>query len=114
MARTGLGIKRTCLSCNTRFYDFDRSPIICPGCGAEFDPKDLVKIQKSRRASQAETLSEEEANMGPNTGVDQDASADMVFDEDDIDLDDKDGPGVIEDDIGDGDELLPNLDEKDE
>ena len=27
---------------------------------------------------------------------------------------DDDGPGIIEDDIGDEDELLPNLDDKDE
>ena len=113
MAKAGLGIKRTCSSCSTRFYDFDRSPIICPACGAEFDPKDLVKIQKSHRTSQAETVVEAEA-IGLNTGDDQDTSADVVFDEDDVDLDDNDGPGVIEDDISDGDELLPNLDEKDD
>ena len=113
MAKTGLGIKRTCLSCNTRFYDFDRSPIICPGCGAEYDPKDLVKIQKNHRASRAETMAAEKT-IELDARVDQDPSTDMVFDEVDVDLDDKDGPGVIEDDISDGDELLPTLDEKDD
>jgi len=41
-----------------------------------------------------------------------DAVDDIDFDEDDVD--DKDGPGIIQDEIGDDDELLPNLDTKDE
>jgi hypothetical protein len=39
---------------------------------------------------------------------------DLDFDEDDMDADDADGPGIIQDDLGDGDELIPNLDEKEE
>ena len=48
MAKTELGLKRACLSCNMRFYDFKRSPIICPGCSTEFDPENLLKGRKSR------------------------------------------------------------------
>ena len=55
MAKAELGIKRVCLSCNMRFYDFDRSPIICPGCGAEFDPQRFTKSQKSPKTPQAQT-----------------------------------------------------------
>ena len=29
------GTKRTCLSCEARFYDLARVPAICPKCGAE-------------------------------------------------------------------------------
>ena len=50
MAKVELGLKRTCLSCDMRFYDFKRSPIICPGCGTEFDPENLVKGRKNRAA----------------------------------------------------------------
>ena len=39
---------------------------------------------------------------------------DIDFDEDDVDVDDTDGPGIIQDDITDGDELLPNLDNNDD
>ena len=38
---------------------------------------------------------------------------DIDFDDDNVDVDD-DGPGIIQDDISDDDELLPNLDDKDE
>ena len=38
---------------------------------------------------------------------------DIDFDDDDVDVDD-DGPGIIQDAISEDDELLPNLDDKDE
>ena len=111
MAKAELGIKRVCLSCNMRFYDFDRSPIICPGCGVEFDPQRLTKSQKSSRAPQAETKVTEATVEADNiTEVDASEDIDFVDVDVDVDVDDKDGPGLIQDDIGDNDELLPNLD----
>jgi uncharacterized protein (TIGR02300 family) len=35
MVKPELGLKRTCVSCATRFYDLMRTPAICPKCGAE-------------------------------------------------------------------------------
>ena len=115
MAKAELGIKRVCLSCNMRFYDFDRSPIICPGCGVEFDPQRLSKSQKSPRPPQAETKVTE-AIVEADSVTEVDASDGIDFDDVDVDVDvdDKDGPGLIQDDIGDDDELLPNLDTQDE
>ena len=115
MAKAELGKKRVCLSCNMRFYDFDRSPILCPGCGAEFDLQRHTKSQKSTKESQVKTkVNESNAEVDKVTEVD--VSDDLDFDEDDVDVhvDDKDGPGIIQDDIGDDDELLPNLDTQDE
>ena len=115
MAKAELGKKRVCLSCNMRFYDFDRSPIICPGCGAEFDLQRHAKNQKSPRAPQADTKGDESI-IEVDKITEADASDEMDFDEDDVDVhvDDKDGPGIIQDDIGDDDELMPNLDKQDE
>ena len=113
MAKAELGKKRVCLACKMRFYDFDRSPIICPGCGVEFDPQRYTKSQKSPRALQAETKGKKSIDeVDKVTKVD--AGDDLDFDEDDVDVDGKDGPGIIQDDIGDDDELLPNLDTQDE
>ena len=114
MAKAKLGIKRTCLSCNMRFYDFNRSPIICPGCGAEFDPKKLLRNQQSPRTPKGKTK-EDESVIDVDVGVDDDddiVDDDMGFVEGDVD--DKDEPGVIQDDISDDDELLPNLDKEDD
>ena len=117
MAKAELGKKRVCLSCNMRFYDFDRSPIICPGCGTEFDPQRNTKIQKGPRTPQANPIVNESIDEVDKV-TEVDAGDDMDFDEDDVDVhvdvDDKDGPGIIQDDIADDDELLPNLDTQDE
>ena len=117
MAKAELGIKRVCLSCNMRFYDFNRSPIVCPGCGAKFDPQRHTKTQKSPRANQAGANVKElivKADKVPEV----DSGDDIDFDEDDVDVDvdveDKDGPGIIQDEIGDDDELLPNLNTQNE
>ena len=113
MAKAELGIKRVCLSCNMRFYDFGRSPIICPGCGAVFDPQRHTKNQKSPRVPQAET-NLKASTVKADQVTEVDAGDNMDFDEVDVDVDDKDGPGIIQDEIGDDDELLPNLDTQDE
>ncbi|MDR0677583.1 MAG: TIGR02300 family protein [Holosporaceae bacterium] len=42
------GIKRVCLGCATRFYDFNKSPIICPNCNVVFDPDYLSKRKKTK------------------------------------------------------------------
>jgi uncharacterized protein (TIGR02300 family) len=116
-----------------RFYDFKRSPIICPGCGTEFDPENLVKGRKGRAAPKsaskaqlsgdaddADYLDNNDFDLDEDEDVDTDTAVDEIDDDidfdddDDVDVDDADGPGIIHDDISDGDELLPNLDEKDD
>ena len=126
MAKADLGTKRACLACGMRFYDFSRSPIICPGCGAEFDPENIIKSRKGRPAAKTTSRADvdatdddqieddDDANELTDAVVDDNDDDDIDFDDDDdVDVDD-DGPGIIQDDISDDDELLPNLDDKDE
>jgi uncharacterized protein (TIGR02300 family) len=42
------GAKRICQDCSAKYYDLQRTPIICPKCHAEF-----VEPPKARRASSA-------------------------------------------------------------
>ena len=126
MAKADLGTKRACLACGMRFYDFNRSPIICPGCGAEFDPENIIKSRKGRPA--AKTAARDDSDVAGDDQMEDDDNADELVagvvddnDDDDIDFDDDDdvdvdddGPGIIQDDISDDDELLPNLDDKDD
>lgn len=128
MAKADLGTKRVCLSCGMRFYDFKRSPILCPGCGAEFDPENIIKNRKSRPTSKAANAVGTDASDDDQIETDDtDALAETIVvgnddddDDDDIDFDDDevnedaDGPGIIQDDISDDDELLPSLDDKDD
>jgi uncharacterized protein (TIGR02300 family) len=47
------GTKRTCQSCDERFYDLDRNPIICPFCGSKYviasSPAALAALQAEQR-----------------------------------------------------------------
>ena len=123
MAKADLGTKRACLACGMRFYDFSRSPIICPGCGAEFDPDSIIKSRKSRPADKTiarddvnptdkNQVGDDEIDELADAAIDDDEDNDIDFD-DGVDADD-DGPVIIQDDISDDDELLPNLDDKEE
>jgi len=40
-----LGVKRRCLSCAAAFFDLNRTPIVCPKCGAVFQ---VVEFAHSR------------------------------------------------------------------
>ena len=125
MAKVDLGIKRACLACDMRFYDFSRTPIICPGCGTEFDPENIIKSRKGRSVAKTtsradidvandDQIEDGDADELTNTVVDDNDDDDIDYDNDeDVDVD-NDGPGIIQDDISDGDELLPNLDDKEE
>ena len=122
MVKADLGKKRACLACGMRFYDFKRSPIICPGCGAEFDTENIIKSRKGRPT--AKQISRDDVNPTDDNPTQNDGDADDLTDnviddndDDEIGFDDDvddDSPGIIQDDISDNDELLPNLDEKDE
>ena len=126
MAKADLGTKRACLACGMRFYDFSRSPIICPGCGAEFDPENIMRSRKGRPA--AKSAARDNSDVAGDDQMEDDDNADELVasvvddnDDDDIDFDDdddvdvdNDGPGIIQDDISGDDELLPNLDDKDD
>jgi uncharacterized protein (TIGR02300 family) len=48
VAKTEWGLKRTCQSCGAKFYDMQRSPIVCPKCGATFDPESLLKSRRAK------------------------------------------------------------------
>ncbi|MBT6123500.1 MAG: TIGR02300 family protein [Candidatus Puniceispirillum sp.] len=134
MAKADLGIKRACLSCGMKFYDFKRTPIICPGCSTEFSLENLLTSRKGRsavksaasKAQAAKTADiedqddnihdnedgdDENAEQNDATGVEDDA---LDYDEEDDVAEDADGPGIIQDEITEDDELLPNLDNRDD
>ena len=125
MVKADLGKKRACLACGMRFYDLNRNPIECPGCGAEFDTENIIKSRKGRPAAKTASrdavketddnqIGNDDDNELTNTVVDDNDDDDIDFDsENGLDVDD-DGPGIIQDDIGDGDELMSNLGDKDE
>ena len=48
MGKIERGIKRICQECGTLYYDLEKNPIVCPKCGAEFDPEAILKSRRTR------------------------------------------------------------------
>ncbi len=48
MTKAELGGKRRCLSCNTAFFDLNRTPIVCPKCAEVFHVVETVRSSRAR------------------------------------------------------------------
>ena len=76
MTEIELGVKRRCISCGTKFYDFLKAPIICPNCATEFDPEQLLKSRKGRVSSKSAVIEvvkkeKDEEDFQDNTLLDE-------------------------------------------
>jgi uncharacterized protein (TIGR02300 family) len=76
LAKPEWGTKRICQSCGARFYDFGRSPITCPACGAVFDLEILNRARRARPGARAavaavEGITAAEAELGPEVEADE-------------------------------------------
>ena len=128
MPKAELGLKRGCLSCAMKFYDFNRTPIICPGCGAEFDPEALVRSRRGRAAAKpaanAAKAAPEADSVETENDIDEAAEDEVVadagnaesgdtdedaFDDSDIDVSNDDSAGLIADDLDEEDEIIPGI-----
>ena len=85
MAKLEWGKKRICLACNTKYYDLNKSPIICPSCGSEFDPDIYLKSRKGKNLS-AKVVSEKKQNMSEDISniddIETDTDDEVVSDDD--------------------------------
>ncbi len=105
MAKPEWGIKRVCTSCNTKYYDLNQTNIVCPSCGAKFDPNYYLKTRKTKSTSSKssaqndseltkdiETLDEMELDADAEVGSDDDPLLEInkedqnVIADDDIDM----------------------------
>ena len=111
-----------------RYYDFNRTPIICPGCQTEFDAEAVIRSRRGRAAPisakvaeepAAETANEEAEEEAISTNNGEDASSgesDIEFDgdDDDIDADSDDRAGLISNDLDGEEDILRGIPEEDE
>ncbi|MGB4058449.1 MAG: TIGR02300 family protein [Alphaproteobacteria bacterium] len=115
------GLKRVCVSCGGRFYDMNKRPINCPGCGTEFSGEIKLKGRRGRVPAEAEAI-KEKAKIAPVANDDQDSDVEIRDDgvvslEDvaaieDADLDGEDDIASLED-IEDEEDLdVPVKDDK--
>jgi uncharacterized protein (TIGR02300 family) len=103
VAKPELGSKRQCQNCGAKFFDLNRDPILCPKCGATFQPPVVT-----RAAARAAAANDEESDL-PQAGPE------LVSLEDAEATDDKAAP-VVEDDVDLGDDTADDtfLEEEEE
>ena len=86
MAKPEWGRKRTCQVCGKKFYDLNKSPIICPCPEAvEFDPDIYLKTKKGKNLS-TKAVSEKNQNMSEDISniddIETDTDNEVVSDDD--------------------------------
>ena len=93
MAIKERGVKRTCQACGGVFYALLNDPIICPKCGAEYDPESILKSRKTRL---------------PTTGAEE-----VKIENDDADASDENDIAEVELEDDNDDVILPDVDDED-
>ena len=114
MAKPEWGKKRICSSCNTRYYDLNKSPIICPSCGAEFDPTDYLKTRKVKSVSSKTSVENDNDLTKDIENIDDievDPDGEVVSDDDPLLEINKEDQNVIADDEIDMDEDISFIDD---
>ena len=98
LAKPELGNKRQCQNCGAKFFDLNKDPILCPKCGATFQPPAL-----SRAAARAAVADDEESEL-------PEAGAEIVSLEEADATDDK-VAAVVDDDVDLGDDAADDTDD---
>ena len=101
MAKPEWGKKRICSSCNTKYYDLNKSPIICPSCGAEFNPNDYLKSKKGKNVPLKASVEDDNDLTKDIENIDDievDNDSEVVSDDDPLLEINKEDQNVIADD----------------
>ncbi len=106
MAKPELGTKRTCLQCGERFYDLDRTSIVCPYCGNEHTAELFARNRRLRSTAadavpRPKRVAAPAASEAPDDPVlddeeDEDEAAEDFEDTADLAEDDDDVAEVID------------------
>ena len=89
MSKPEWGIKRVCPSCSIKYYDFNKSPIICPKCEFEFDPDLLLKSRKGRSIATKTDVNEVSSNVQKEDETLENDIISIENDEDILEIDDE-------------------------
>jgi uncharacterized protein (TIGR02300 family) len=96
MSKPEFGVKHVCEACAERFYDLNRSPVICFKCGVQQSPAKPRMYRPVRATSDRGAFSrrplpvaaEEKSDAADDLVVDDVEEAEIA-DDDDTDLDDE-------------------------
>ena len=79
MVKESWGKKRTCPKCDTRFYDLNKDPLICPNCEHSFSLESIMEVFKK---STKETPTKKSSEQTSNTEMEVIEAEDIILDED--------------------------------
>ncbi len=89
MSKPARGSKRVCPSCGARFYDLNRSPIVCPVCQAVYQVTPPAPSRRERAAPVAAKVVETEVDAPVRGGPEvisleevEEAGAEVPIDDD--------------------------------
>lgn len=105
MVSLGLGVKRQCQECGTKFFDLNRDPINCPKCGVVFQKA------STRGGYASNTIDDNEDSSEKRDGVDLVSLEDIRDSEQKLDIIDSD---IDEDGNDDEDDFLEEEDGDDD
>jgi len=114
MAKPEWGIKRTCQACGKKFYDLNKSSIICPYCGAEFDSNDFLRSRKGKNIpskTSVENDNELTKDIENIDDIEVDNDSEVVSDDDPLLEISKEDQNVISDDEIDMDKDVSFIDD---
>ncbi len=96
MSKPEWGTKRTCQACAAHFYDLRKDPIVCPNCGAHFDPEAVLKSRRNRVVDKVVPKPAEEDIPDIETAGDEAGDQEVIEDTSELGEDDEDVTEVIE------------------
>ncbi len=122
MPKAEWGKKVVCLNCETKFYDLNRKPALCPNCGAEYlDPKveTIVTNTKQVFTDDVDVVTDENlvgSDAAESVAEVEDMEIEDAIDDDTISLEDTENDvQVISDEVDDldiGDSDSDNIEEE--
>jgi uncharacterized protein (TIGR02300 family) len=74
LAKPEWGTQRTCQSCGQRFYDFGRSPAVCPACGTALDVESLTRARRARPSVRSAVIDEEEVPIRREPSIEEEGA----------------------------------------
>ena len=125
MGKIERGIKRICQECGALYYDLEKDPIICPKCGAEFDPEAILKSRRTRPLVPDNKENQKAEDEEPDNSEDLDEVETTIEDDEegvvgnilpDVEVEGEDGAAVIsnDEDILDNEAVLDDGDDLDD
>ena len=83
MPKAEWGLKKICPSCETKFYDLNRRPAVCPNCGLELDEENSQAI-----GSKSKQVINDNLSVSTDTNLVGSDPSESIAEVEDINIDD--------------------------